>query len=624
MNDDRDDVLNGNQPDGEIPAPVQPDTFRPSVEASPVQPDGSPDAEGPQTVQINVPQASPVPEASAAPTENVSPAPEAPVSYADPANPIPGQPEAPAGYQPPAFDRPEAPAANMPPVSGQANGPAQYTQAPGQQPPPIPPQELDMDRQYRTRPPQYTGQYRQPDPQYYPRNAQPGYDPFASGHPYPYANEPEGAYAYAENRPEKSKAGSAVLIALLSVILLGVLVVVGLVVFKGLGVKTDEPGAETNAVLGESINMDPATTDATPINPGTAAEGLKSPIQIYKEVLPSSVGILVYSGTSRSSLYSEGSGIIFQEDNDGKYTYIITCAHVISGTGRYIVVQLYDETEYEAHVVGYDNRTDIGVIRIEAHGLKTITTGDSTKLQVGETIYAIGNPGGTEFANTFTNGIVTALDRPVSSSSSGYTMECIQHNAAINPGNSGGALVNEYGQLIGINSMKIVAADYEGMGFAVPSSVFVDVFNSLIERGYVANRPKVGISYLRASDEQVYGMFVAMNKLPAGSIIVAEIAEDSDFKDKLKRGDLITAINGADLSSATDVAAMVEQMKVGDTITFTVVRIHTDYSYDTLEISGTLVEDKQTYTQEEEPSDSSSFDDYFGQYFDDPDFGLEP
>ena len=661
MNDDRDDILNGIQPDTDAGEPVQPEYADAPANGEPAQNAAQPDFDAPfmqpapSVPEENAPEAQPDTDAPAqapapaeSPAEPAYPPQEPPKQPEYPPQEPPRQPEYPPQEPPrqPEYPPQEPPKQPEYPPQEPPRQPEYPPQEPPRQPeyPPYPPyyrQEPPYygqpgpegpyaGQQYRTQPPQYSGYYpppagNRPGQRYYGPGERP-YDPYASGHPYPYApKENENAFAYPETQPKGGKAGKIIMIVLLVLIFSGVLGGVGYMVMRGVRSSKGDVAGETNAALGEAIvNMDEATTAATPVNPGTAAEGLKTPMQIYKEVLPSSVGILVYSGVSRSSLASEGSGVIFQEDNDGKYTYIITCAHVISGASRTIMVQLYDETEYPAQVVGYDRRTDIGVIRIEASGLKAIECGDSSKLQVGETIYAIGNPGGTEFANTFTNGMVTALDRPVSSSTSGYTMECIQHNAAINPGNSGGALVNEYGQLVGINSMKIVAADYEGMGFAVPSSVFVGVFNSLIAKGYVANRPKVGISYLRAADEQAYGIFVAMNKLPAGSIIVAEIAEDSDFNGKLKRGDLITAINGEDLSSATDVAAMVEQMNVGDTITFTVVRIHTDYTYDTLEISGKLVEDRQTYAEEEEPSSGSDFDDIFGPYFDDPNFNVNP
>ena len=452
-------------------------------------------------------------------------------------------------------------------------------------------------------------------------NAQ-GANPYRSGgYPYAGANN-RNQYAYTEQPAgQKKSSGGKIVIGVLAALMALVLIaVVSGVVRAGKegGGSVTKPSSSGSERVGERIeNVDEATTASSPVSIPKTVDDAMSSTEIYKAVLPSSVGILVYSNTSKT-LSSEGSGVIYAQDRDSKYTYIVTCAHVISGVGQNIVVQLYNEKEYTAQVVGYDSRTDIGVVRIEASGLQTLEIGNSDSLQVGDTIYAIGNPGGTEFANTFTNGIVTALDRPVSSSSTGYTMECIQHNAAINPGNSGGALVNEFGQLIGINSMKIVAADYEGMGFAVPSSVFVDVVNDLVVNGYVANRPKIGISYLKASAEQAYAMFVAIKGLPGGSIIVASISEDSDFYGKLEKGDLITAINGEDLTSAANLAAMIEEMNVGDTITLKVVRIKQDYTYDEFTFTGKLVEDKaDAMPQEEETTTSNSFEDFFGSYFGD-------
>ena len=468
-----------------------------------------------------------------------------------------------------------------------------------------------------------------------PEEPQKNKNPYSNSGSYPYGPaaaprhngvDRRNPYAYStRSETGKKKNGGKVVIILLCVILALVLALLVRAVVKGERRGVTEPTASHQA--GEPVeNVDEATTAASPSSSGKTltADDTIPPTEIYKKILPSSVGILVYANSSRS-LSSEGSGVIWTEDTTGEYTYIITCAHVISGAGQSIVVQMYDEKEYPAQIVGYDKRTDIGVIRIVATGLQKIEIGDSKSLQVGDTVYAIGNPGGTEFANTFTNGIVTALDRPVASSSSGYTMECIQHNAAINPGNSGGALVNEYGQLIGINSMKIVDDEYEGMGFSVPSSVFVEVMNDIIAHGYVANRPKIGISYLRASTEQAYAMFVAIKGLPSGSIIIADVSEDSDFYGKLKKGDLVTAINGNDLNSSTDLAAMIEEMNVGDAITMKVVRIHNDYTFDEETVSGVLVEDKTDYSQPEETTTSSGFEDYFGDYFDDPfdnDFGF--
>ena len=307
-----------------------------------------------------------------------------------------------------------------------------------------------------------------------------------------------------------------------------------------------------------------------------------------------------------------------QTDNDGKYTYIVTCAHVISGSNGTVMVQLHNEEQYKAEIVGFDTRTDIGVLKIQEKGLQQAEIGDSSKLAVGDSVYAIGNPGGVEFANSFTSGMVSALDRPVNSSSSGYTMECIQHTAAINPGNSGGALVNVFGQVIGINSMKIVDDEYEGMGFSVPSSVFVNIVNNIIAHGYVANRPKLGITYVAAQNYNSYGMFVAIKELPKGSIVIYSIAADSSLANtEAQEGDLIVAVNGVDLDDSSYLSELVEKSNVGDKLTLSLVRINRDYSYEEFEVTATLVEDRGNTVLVEETTTEQSQEDYFRDYFDD-------
>ena len=212
---------------------------------------------------------------------------------------------------------------------------------------------------------------------------------------------------------------------------------------------------------------------------------------VVSKVQDSCVGITVYTQQSAYSYFNNygnntgdgsgqtasgtGSGVIMSEAN-GK-TYIMTAAHVISD-GNSFKVKLNNGDEYDATMVGYDSQTDIGVLSIKKTGLTVASFGNSDKIDVGENCIAIGCPGGLEFMNSVTKGIVSALDRPVKSSI-GYNNKCIQVDAAINPGNSGGALFNMQGQVIGINSSKIASTDYEGMGFAVPSNTAVDTANSL-------------------------------------------------------------------------------------------------------------------------------------------------
>ena len=194
-------------------------------------------------------------------------------------------------------------------------------------------------------------------------------------------------------------------------------------------------------------------------------------------------------------------------------------------------------------------------------------------------------------------------------------MECIQHTAAINPGNSGGALVNGDGQLIGINSMKIASTEYEGMGFAVPSDVVAEVFNSIIANGYVAGRAKLGISYQTPSNySQTYAMYVQMKGLPSGTIVIADIGSDSDLANKdVKVGDMIVAVNGTNMTNSGMLADMIEDMSVGDTLRLKIVRVNTDdWSQTEFEVTVTLVEDRGNATASSSSGNSGSQDPFSG------------
>ena len=491
---------------------------------------------------------------------------------------------------------------------------------------------------YQPQSPQYTGQYDAkraggaPQDGAYPGGAAPQNGPYGTGgaypyqnpDPYPYQSRPRG-YAYQENNggvQKKSNGGKifGIITGTLCLVLVAALVTVIAFGSKNkASVSANQPDASESEDVTRKENADELVTQESPEAVGrSGSKGELTPKEIYKKVLASSVGILVYNKSD--SLASEGTGVLFQEDNDGDYTYIVTCAHVISGNNGTVMVQLHNEEQYKAEIVGFDNRTDIGVLKIKESGLTLAEIGDSSKLSVGDDVYAIGNPGGVEFANSFTGGMISALDRPVNSSSSGYTMECIQHTAAINPGNSGGALVNAFGQVIGINSMKIVDDEYEGMGFSVPSSVFVDIVNNLIANGYVANRPKLGITYVAAQNYNSYGMFVAIKELPKGSIVIYSISADSSLADtEAQQGDMIIAVNGKDLDDSSYLPELIEKSNVGDEITLTLIRINRDYSFEEFDVTATLVEDRGDTTIEQEPTTEQPGDDgdYFRDYFDD-------
>ncbi len=386
-------------------------------------------------------------------------------------------------------------------------------------------------------------------------------------------------------------------------VLIGILVIiVAAIVLSAISDKSSssDSGSKesvTNSDVG-SLELSNSSSSSSPAN------------EVYKKIVQSNVGLLVYSN---NTLSSEGSGVIAKEGDDG-YTYIITCAHVISG-GSKVVVQTYDNEEYDAEIVGYDTRSDLGVLKIKKTGLCCAAFGDSDLLEVGQTVYAIGNPQGSQFAGSFTSGMISAIDRPVSSST-GYEMKCIQHTAAINPGNSGGALVNDKGEVIGINSMKIASTDTEGMGFSVPSSVVKEVFDSIVANGYVTGRAKLGITYAAAVNYSQYSMYVNIKGLPSGSIVIASIADDSALKDtNAQVGDLIVGVNGKDMESTGMLAEMMEDMSVGDELTLNIVRINTqNWSQESFDVTVKLVEDRGDTTVNSSSQDNSGSNDGNGSY----------
>lgn len=387
----------------------------------------------------------------------------------------------------------------------------------------------------------------------------------------------------------------------------------------GVGTALSSKGNSTPVTDGSSQNTNTATggaaTPGVEQSPVSASEysgsGSMTAEQVYAAVKDINVGVVVYSNNQKSG---EGSGIIVGADATDTYTYILTAAHVISGNYS-VQIQFSDDTEIDAEIVGFDTKTDVGVLRVKKTGFKAATFGDSSKLAVGQTVYAIGNPGGSQFFGTFTDGKVTSIDRPVStSSSSAYDLPCIQHNAAINPGNSGGALVNEYGQVIGLNSSKIAATDYEGMGFSVPINTVLTIYNDIVSHGYVTDRPMLGITYYAVSSDYTYSAIAWRNNLPYGSIVIKTINKNSDLANKnVQVGDIVTAVNGTKLDSTDTLLEAIEKSNVGDTLTLSICRLNNNGSVNTtFDVKVTLVEDKGDNTVQEETEQAT---DNFNSYF---------
>lgn len=301
----------------------------------------------------------------------------------------------------------------------------------------------------------------------------------------------------------------------------------------------------------------------------------------FNKVSDSVVGIVGYTDeiTTVENSATQGSGIILTSDG-----YVVTNAHVIGNSKTTYLLQVVtsDGKSYNAGVVGYDSRTDIAVLKMDdAKDLKAATFGNSENIELGEDIIVVGNPGGLDYQNSITKGIVSAVDRKMSSTS---LVKYIQTDAAINPGNSGGPIVNLYGQVVGIATSKIVSEKYEGMGFAIPSATAKDIIDTLMKKGYVEGRVKIGITGSNISSDvaSAYG-------IPMG-IMVDEISKDGPcYGTELKTDDIITGVDDKEIQSFSDIYEILETHKPGDKI---VIKYYRMSDQSTGEVEVTLAEDK--------------------------------
>lgn len=321
-------------------------------------------------------------------------------------------------------------------------------------------------------------------------------------------------------------------------------------------------------------------------------DGMMTPNQVYEKVKHSVVAVVTYGQGSdlTDSPISSGSGIVFSEDG-----YIVTNSHVIGDSNQYPVKVVFtgqdeneEDQEYPAQIVGYDKRTDIAVLKIDAAGLTPAEFADSDQLKVGDTVLSLGNPGvaGENFTNTLTKGMVSAVNRTVTMSS--INMQYIQTDAAINPGSSGGALLNLYGQVVGINAAKITTTEIEGICFAIPTNIAKDVINDIVKNGYVSDRVRLGVTIRGLSSYEA-----EMYNVPQGLVIVG-FSSDSEIPSKgAEIGDIITAINGVNTTSSNTLYNELEKFKAGEKVKLTIYRQASgSQRARTFEIEVTLLEDR--------------------------------
>jgi len=314
------------------------------------------------------------------------------------------------------------------------------------------------------------------------------------------------------------------------------------------------------------VAINPAGLPALPGNGGGEPSSYQV-VNIARAVGPAIVGVAnfqsrsILSGADMEEVGS-GSGIII----DTKNGYIVTNNHVVVGAKK-LVVSLADGRSQEASLVGADDRTDLAVLKIlDTNGLVGASIGDSNKLQVGEPVVAIGNPGGQEFARSVTVGVVSALNRFLRLTGES-SFNLIQTDAAINPGNSGGALVNWEGKVVGINSAKNREEGFEGMGFAIPISDAWPVITQLIQTGKASHAGLLVQINDRYNEE-----FARAKGWPAGALVAEVAAGGPASKAGIKAGDIITSVNGKQVKNFFELTHELFKYKAGDTVKVVISR----------------------------------------------------
>lgn len=366
------------------------------------------------------------------------------------------------------------------------------------------------------------------------------------------------------------------------------------------------------------ITVDIVANSSTDVSLSSVVPGdILTVPQIYEKVAPSTVGIEAETKSRYGTSSGVGTGIIMSDNG-----YIITNNHVIEDADK-LTVALFDGSLYDAVLIGADATTDLAIIKITPDPNNPLTVaefGDSNSVVVGDLAITIGNPGGLELQGTLTGGYISAINRDMYIDD--RVMTLIQTDAAINPGNSGGPLINKYGQVIGINTIKISAESYEGLGFAIPMSDAKPILEELISVGHVTGRPSIGISGYDISKEQA-----EYNNIPQGLIIKSVDSRSDAYAQGLQENDIVTAVNGVDTISVSEINAVKEEYVAGESITLTIYR---NGKY--LDISIKLMDayDLQSSTATEDPlandqsnsNNSNNSEDYYYDNFPNFSFGF--
>ena len=395
---------------------------------------------------------------------------------------------------------------------------------------------------------------------------------------YTYTTQESSEYGTGRTQPPKSRGGLVALLLILVIFLTGIVTVLGIlniqlfrqlraqdmgqeasISFSQLADETQPAmaAAQAEEPLEDNFSMDLTLAPQAPAN--VPQEGALSLQDIYRKNIPSVVSInSAFLGGS-----SSGTGVVLSSDG-----FIVTNAHLVAEAVS-VTVRLSDDRVFQARIIGRDTASDLAVIQIDAQDLVPASFGDSSTLQVGDAVVAIGDPLGTELRGTMTDGIISAINRDIILE--GRAMSLIQTNAALNEGNSGGPLIDAYGNVVGINTMVLgdllSAYSAEGLGFAIPSATVKNVVDQLVSQGYVSGRPTLGID-----GETLSVFYQHYYHLPAGLYLTQVRPGSGADLAGLAPGDILLAIDGQPILTGEDLDRVLYAADIGDHVTLTVYR----------------------------------------------------
>ena len=390
-------------------------------------------------------------------------------------------------------------------------------------------------------------------------------------------------YRTGSTNPPKARRGLLTFLLVVVILLVGLVSVLGLLnlrLFQQIKTNTnaasfqfiDNSSNETPAVSTDNAD-DTDTDDSVSLQLQETPQAVENVPQegglSLQEIYSKAIDAVVSITCTTSGGTSTGSGVVIAENG-----YIVTNAHVVNDAHS-LQILFNDGATYTARIIGADDLTDLAVLQVDITGLTAAEFGDSASLRVGDTVVAIGDPLGIELRGTMTNGIVSAINRDIVTE--GRTMTLIQTNAALNSGNSGGPLLNCYGQVIGINTMKMgdhmSFAGVEGLGFAIPSATVKEIVDQLIAQGYVAGRPELGLTMQAVTvfDQMYY-------RVPQG-LYITKVAEGSSADVLgLQAGDILLTFDGQRLTTPEDLQQLLYNYSAGDTVQIALYRYGKQYT----------------------------------------------